>query len=49
MKAGMILGKLVEFLDNNDLALSNLPAIAEQTVAGVLSTGQCYYDLIYGP
>ena len=40
VRAGTTLGELVSYLDKNGLALSNLPAITEQTVAGCLSTGE---------
>ena len=36
----MKLGELVSFLDDNGLALPNLPAITEQSIAGAISTGE---------
>ena len=39
VEAGMKLKELVSYLDENGLALGNLPAITEQSIAGCLSTG----------
>ena len=36
----MKLSELVSYLDDNGLALSNLPAITEQSIAGAISTGE---------
>ncbi len=36
----MKLNELVSYLDDNGLALSNLPAITEQSIAGAISTGE---------
>lgn len=38
VEGGMKLSELVSFLDKNGLALSNLPAITEQSIAGAIST-----------
>lgn len=42
MKAGSTLQDVVDYLDQNELALGVLPAILEQTVAGAISTGIQY-------
>ena len=39
MKGGTTLEELAEYLDNNGFAISVLPAILEQTVAGAICTG----------
>ena len=40
VKAGTTLGEVVEYLDTKGLALSNLPAITDQSIAGAVSTGE---------
>ena len=43
VKAGTTLGEVVEYLDTKGLALSNLPAITDQSIAGAISTGEEKY------
>ena len=39
IRSGSTLEELVEYLDENGLALGVLPAILEQTIAGAIATG----------
>ena len=41
VRGGTVLNEVVSELHKHDLALSNLPSISAQTVAGLIVTGEC--------
>lgn len=45
VKAGTLLSELNDYLEEHGLAFSNLPAVAEVTVSGAISTGE-YGNLV---